>query len=59
MAVGDKKENENGGYEFPYHIPSNKTAWEKFSTAIWNPSTKEFCGRTGKSWGKLKLSTIT
>ena len=26
-----------------------------FKTFVWNPKTREFCGRTGRSWRKLKL----
>ncbi|KAJ3654988.1 hypothetical protein Zmor_014137 [Zophobas morio] len=49
------KENENGvkGFQFRKHV--ERTRWESFYTAIYNPSTKEFLGRTGKSWGQLLL----
>lgn len=53
MAIPGK-ESENGVYEFPYMIkPVQKTKWETIKTGIWDPSTKEFLGRTAKSWRKF------
>lgn len=47
------KESENGVYEFPYMRPdSNRTNWEKLQLAIWDPSSRQFLGRTAKNWGE-------
>ncbi|XP_044266272.1 sodium/potassium-transporting ATPase subunit beta-1-like [Tribolium madens] len=47
------KENENGVKGFQMRQQVHRTKWETFKNAIYNPSTKEFLGRTGKSWGQL------
>ncbi|KAF2905834.1 hypothetical protein ILUMI_00340 [Ignelater luminosus] len=55
MAIPGK-ESENGVYEFPYMIkPSQKTTWEAIKTGIWDPSTKQFLGRTAKSWFQILI----
>ncbi|XP_049802464.1 sodium/potassium-transporting ATPase subunit beta-2-like [Schistocerca nitens] len=40
---------------FPYMRPSALGKWESFKLEIWNPSTKQFLGRTAKSWGGIVL----
>lgn len=52
MAVTAR--TENGIYEFPYVKPPDKGKWEAVRTAVYDPSTNELCGRTPKSWGKIK-----
>lgn len=33
----------------------NKSSWKEF---IWNPRTREFCGRTASSWGKNRITSM-
>jgi sodium/potassium-transporting ATPase subunit beta len=49
------KDSENGVKGFQFRKATNTTKWENFQNAIYNPSTKEFLGRTGSNWGKLLL----
>lgn len=46
-AMADKKVNEF------YTRPPVLGKWEGFQQFLWNPETKQFCGRTGASWGKF------
>lgn len=48
------KEDENGLKGFQFRQPVHKTKWQAVKLAIYNPSTQEFLGRTGKNWGKLE-----
>ena len=34
---------------------TKESALSGFGKFIWNSNTKEFCGRDGASWGKIKL----
>lgn len=45
------KENENGVKGFEFRTQIHRTKWETFLNAIYDPSTKQILGRTGKSWG--------
>jgi hypothetical protein len=47
------KDSENGVKGFQFRKATNTTKWENFQNAIYNPSTKEFLGRTGSNWGNL------
>lgn len=41
------------GYTWEYAtVPDNRSKWEKVKTAIWDPETRQFLGRTSKSWGQ-------
>lgn len=49
MAIKGK-ESENGMYEFPYLKPPEKSKWETFRNALYDPDKGTVLGRTGKSW---------
>lgn len=53
MAIANK-ENDNGVVEFQFRQRNERTKWQSFQRAIYDPSTGQFCGRTSKSWGKYK-----
>lgn len=49
---GQLMTNEAGRvYEFPYMKPEDLGWVENWKREIWNPRTRQFFGRTGKSWG--------
>ncbi|XP_076311330.1 sodium/potassium-transporting ATPase subunit beta-like isoform X1 [Tachypleus tridentatus] len=39
-------------------IPEKKTKWQNAREFIWNPRTRQFCGRTGISWAKIIIFYI-
>lgn len=47
--------NDNGVVEFQFHRPENRTKWENFQRAIYDPQSKQCLGRTPKNWGQLLL----
>lgn len=49
-----EKDYENGFRPKPLNTASN-SKWETIQKTIYNPSSKEICGRTPKSWGQLML----
>jgi len=48
-----EKDSGNGVKGFEFRSPTNRTKWEALQNAIYDPSTKQFLGRTGKNWGQL------
>jgi hypothetical protein len=42
-------------YDFPYRKPEELGLVESWKKEIWNPETRQFFGRTGKSWGEFSL----
>lgn len=54
MAIANK-ENDNGVVEFQFRQRNERTKWQSFQRAIYDPSTGQFCGRTSKSWGQLLI----
>jgi hypothetical protein len=42
-------------YEFPYRKPEELGLVESWKKEIWNTETRQFFGRTGKSWGEFSL----
>ena len=51
---GELITNEAGRvYEFPYMKPEDLGWVENWKREIWNPRTRQFFGRTGKSWGEF------
>ncbi|XP_067007708.1 sodium/potassium-transporting ATPase subunit beta-2 [Anabrus simplex] len=52
MATTDKMD-----YEIPSYMvrPPTYGKWESVRLGIWNPTTKQFLGRTAKSWGGIIL----
>lgn len=51
--ASNSKESENGVKGFQMRPQNTRTKWQTCQDAIYNPSTKEFLGRTAKSWGNL------
>lgn len=54
MAIAGK-ENDNGVIEFQFHRPENRTKWESFQKALYDPASNQILGRTPKNWGQLLL----
>ncbi|KAJ8920629.1 hypothetical protein NQ315_004768 [Exocentrus adspersus] len=50
MAITGK-ENDNGVTEFQFYRPENRTKWQNFQRAIYDPQSKQCLGRTPKNWG--------
>nr|CAD7588161.1 unnamed protein product [Timema genevievae] len=52
----------------PYEKPAELTKWETFKHVLWDPETRQFLGRTAKSWelelpvtgkqDKMKVDTL-
>jgi hypothetical protein len=53
LRTGKTKNNAEDVYEFPYIKPEELGWVESCKREIWNPETRQFFGRTGRSWGEF------